>query len=185
MNAAKGFGLRLQAAIVLSRSSIQALAARIAKEQREGKISRDYKLSESTLARMSRGERPPTDWEVGLIARLLDVPESFLREGFAGAPAQTEAGGVDAAAALPTLRGDFEEEVRARFEGLAKIVRTETAAAAEDITKAVADLQAIVQERVAGAAGQAALAERLAGVLERVEALLSDQEPPAIAARDS
>lgn len=68
-------------------------------------VAAELNLSSRTLDRVIAGQRQARDWELRRLSELLDVPEWFLREGFAGRPSDEEV--------AHTHFGELRDEVRA------------------------------------------------------------------------
>lgn len=103
------FGRRLKAAMTLRDLSVAELAERVPPQ---------FRMSTRTLDRIAQGKRPPNDWEVPLLAELLNVPEWFLVGGFSGANGDSS---------LDRDRADLEarrhEELLKRFDDQNEMLR--------------------------------------------------------------
>jgi hypothetical protein len=89
---APGLGRRLRAAIIVAARNDEIAAKKV-------ELARELNVSTRTLDRMVAEKRWPSDWEIGRLAELLDVPEGFLRSGFRPDPAE---GDRSVATQLPT-----------------------------------------------------------------------------------
>jgi hypothetical protein len=81
-----------------------------------GEVAPELNISPRTFERLLYGEREARDWEIGRLAELTHVPESFIREAFS---AGDQAGSEESVLSRPeAVATDLEEAARAIVQAL-------------------------------------------------------------------